>query len=430
MKQIILIFSLVLVLVSFGQTPASVQQKSILIKNGTAHLGNGKVINKAYIGFENGIFTLVKDMLTNTIDEGKFDTIIDASGKQIYPGFINLNNTLGITEIDAVRSTRDYREVGLFNPHVRSQIAFNTESVVVSTVRTNGVLITQPTPRSGLISGTSSVMNLDGWNWEDATLKKDDGVHLNWSWMDEHPESSSKHLKRYETQKQKLEGYFDRALSYFKLGKNDPSNLEFNSLNGVFSGVKRLYIHADMAKQIIDAMAFCKKYEVKHPVIVGGTESYMVAEELKSLNIPVLIGRVHSLPMNDDDPVDASFTLAKKLQDAGVLYGIQGRGDMEAMNSRNLPFNAGTARTYGLTNEQAVTAITLSNAKICGIEDVVGSIEKGKQATLFISTGDALDQLTNKVELAFIQGKQLDLSNHQTELYHKYSKKLGLKVQD
>lgn len=430
MKYLLYILSVFTLAMSFAQTPGAKQNKSILIKNGTAHLGNGKTINKAYIGLDNGMFTLVKDMLTNTIDESKFDTIIDASGKQIYPGFINLNNTLGITEIDAVRSTRDFREVGLFKPHVRSQIAFNTESIVVSTVRTNGVLITQPTPRSGLISGTSSIMNLDGWNWEDATLKQDDGIHLNWSWMDENPEAKSKHLKRYDEQLKKLYTYFDKAKSYFDKGEIDQSNLEFNALNGVFNGDKRLYIHADLAKQIIDIFAFVKKYKIKHPVIVGGTESYLVSDELKSLKIPVIIGRIHSLPMNEDDPVDESFTLAKKLQDAGVLFGMQGRGDMEAMNSRNLPFNAGTARTYGLTNEQAIEAITLSNAKICGIDNEVGSIEKGKQATFFISSGDALDQITNKVELAFIQGRKLDLNNHQKNLYKKYSKKLGIEIKD
>lgn len=411
-----------------GQIPGKKQDQSVLLKNAILHIGNGKQIDKAYIGFEDGLITMVKDMLTNTINEQDFDTIIDVKGQHVYPGFINLNNTLGITEIDAVRSTRDFSEVGLFKPNVRSQIAFNTESVVVSTVRTNGVLITQATPRRGLISGTSSLINLDGWNWEDATLKQDDGIHLNWSHMDEHPSEQSKHLKNYETQLKQIHAYFQKAESFHKASIKDEANLSMIAMEGVFDGTKRLYIHADKAKQILDILAFCKKYKIKYPVIIGAKESYKVADELKAMKIPVIIGRIHELPSSEDAPINESFVLPKKLIDAGVLFGIQNSGEMEAMNSRNLPFNAGTARAYGLTNAEAVQAISLNNAIITGIDGQVGSIEEGKQATLFVSKGDALDQLTNDVTLAFVQGRKIDLDNHQKRLYKKYGDKLGIEV--
>jgi imidazolonepropionase-like amidohydrolase len=411
-----------------GQIPGKKQDQSILLKNAVLHIGNGKQIDKAYIGFEEGLITLVKDMLTNTINEQDFDTIIDVKGQHVYPGFINLNNTLGITEIDAIRSTRDYSEVGLFKPNVRSQIAFNTESIVVSTVRTNGVLITQATPRRGLISGTSSLINLDGWNWEDATLKQDDGIHLNWSHMDEHPSEQTKHLKNYETQLEQIHSYFQKAESFYLASIKDEANLSMIAMQGIFDGSKRLYIHADKAKQILDVLAFCKKFNIKYPVIVGGRESYKVTHELKAMKIPLIIGRIHTLPSSEDASVNESFELPKKLMDAGVLFGIQNSGEMEAMNSRNLPFNAGTARAFGLTDGEAVQAITLNNAIITGTDDLIGSVEVGKQATLFVSRGDALDQLTNNVTLAFIQGRQLDLDNHQKQLYKKYGDKLGIEV--
>ena len=427
MKKYILICLTFLFVVGVqAQIPGAKQTQSILLKNGFLHIGNGKTIAKSYIAFDEGIITMAKDMLTNTIDESVYDTVIDLKGQHVYPGFINLNNTLGITEIDAVRSTRDFSEVGLFKPNVRSQIAFNTESVVMSTVRTNGVLITQPTPRRGFISGTSSIMNLDGWNWEDATLKQDDGVHLNWAWMDENHSDANKHLKRYERNLITLESYFSKALSFYSSNKKDETNLQMLAMEGIFDGSKRLYIHADKVKQLLDVLSFVKKYKIKHPVIVGGAESVQVAEELKSMEIPVLLNRVHSLPNYEDSPIDEAFVLPKQLQDAGVLFGIQNHGEMEAMNSRNLPFNAGTARSYGLTNEQAISAVTLNNAQIVGIDHLVGSVEKGKQATLFVSKGDALDQLTNQVNFAFIQGRILDLDNHQKRLYRKYSKKLGI----
>ena len=160
--------------------PAPVQKKSILLMNGTAHLGNGQVIQNSAIGIKDGKLTLVADATVIRLQAGAFDTTINIAGKQVYPGFIAPNSTLGLNEIEAVRSTRDFSETGNYNPHVRSIISYNSYSKIPPTVRTNGVLVAQITPRNGIISGTSSVIELDGWNWEDMTMKADDGIHLNW----------------------------------------------------------------------------------------------------------------------------------------------------------------------------------------------------------------------------------------------------------
>ena len=155
-------------------------QKPILFIGATAHLGNNEVIQNAAISIKNGKFDLVADANLIRIDPGAFDTIYEIYGKHIYPSFILPNTTLGITEIDAVRASRDYKETGKINPNIRSLIAYNTDSKLAKTVRSNGVLIAQVTPRGGLVSGQSSIMHLDGNNWEDAAIKADDGIHINW----------------------------------------------------------------------------------------------------------------------------------------------------------------------------------------------------------------------------------------------------------
>ncbi|MCX6310953.1 MAG: amidohydrolase family protein [Bacteroidetes bacterium] len=400
--------------------------------NGTAHLGNGEVIQNSLVGFKDGKITLVGDAQTVRLDKNAWDTIINCFGKQLYPGFIAPNTTLGLTDIETVRGSNDFNDVSGYNPHVRSQIAFNTDSKIPPTVRTNGVLVAQVTPRGGRIAGTSSIMALDGWNWQDATLKMDDGVHLDWpsfysrNWNESGGNTYSQN-KDYETQLQELEKFFAEAKAYNENPNNSEKNIRFEAMRGVFTGEKNLYIHASYMKGITEAATFSKKFGIPHMVIVGGTESYKCTQVLKENNIPVMLERVHSLPLRDDDDVDQCYKTAFQLQQAGVLFCLQNEGDMEAMNARNIPFLAGTTVAYGLTQEQAIAALTGNTAKILRIDNFMGTLEVGKDATLFISEGDALDMKTNNVTWAFIQGRKLDLRNEQQQLYHTYEEKYGLK---
>ncbi len=413
--------------------PAKKQTKSILLMNGTAHLGNGQVIQNSVVGFKDGKISLVADATVIRLDKSAWDTAIDCSGKHIYPGFIAPNSTLGLTDIEAVRATNDFRDVGGFNPHVRSQIAYNTDSKINPTVRTNGVLLAQVTPRGGRISGMSSVMALEGWNWQDATVKADDGVHLNWpsyysrSWNEEDGFSAYTQNKDYETQRQNLEKFFAESKAYAENPGTVETNLRLAAMNGIFTGAQVLYIHADLLKEIAESVSFAKKFSITRMVIVGGSDSWKCTELLKQNNIAVMLSRVHSLPLRTDDDVDQPYKTAAQLQDAGVLFCIQNEGDMEASNARNLPFQAGTCVAYGLKPEQAIAALTGNSAKILGIDKLTGTIEIGKDATLFVSEGDALDMKTNNVTWAFIQGKKLDLRNEQIELYKRYEEKYGLK---
>jgi hypothetical protein len=409
------------------QTPASKQSKPIAIIGATAHIGNGQVIPNSLIIFKDGKITSVVDATVVKTDLTGMD-VIRANGKQVYPGFIAPNSTLGLVEIDAVRATEDDDEIGDMNPNIRSIIAYNAESKVVESMRPNGVLLGQITPRGGRISGTSSVVQFDAWNWEDATVKVDDGIHMNWPdsftrgrwWLGE--DASLKPNDKYADQVNEVTSFFNESKAYAE-GDKTIVNLPFKACEGLFDGSKTLYINVDDAKGITDAINFSKANNIKHMVIVGGYEALKVADLLKQNNIPVIVERLHSLPNNDDDDYDLPYKMASQLTNKGVLVALSAKGGMERMNTRNLPFYAGTAVTYGLDKEEALKLITSNTAKILGIDANYGTLEAGKSATLFISEGDALDMRTNQLTHAFIDGRSVSLETHQTQLWHRYEDK-------
>lgn len=411
--------------------PANKQSKSILILNGTAHLGNGQIINNSAVGFKDGKLTLVADATLIRLTKDAYDETIDASGKQIYPGFIAPNSTLGLVEIDAVKSSDDESELGSMNPNVRSIIAYNAESKVIETVRPNGILMAQITPRGGRISGTSSIVQLDAWSWQEALVKENDGIHLNfpspfkqsgrWSEPGEIPLN-----KDYSKQMNEITTFLSNAKAYQQTITKE-RNVVFESTRGLFDGSQTLFITANDELQIIDAIKLAKESGIKKIVIVGGFEAYKTADLLKSNNIGVFLRRVHDMPQYDDQDVNLPYKMAKILVDKGVVVALENSGDKERMNTRNLPFLAGTCVAYGLDKEQALQLITSNTAELLGINSFCGTLEEGKDATLFISDGDALDMRTNKLSKAYIQGRLINLENHQSNLNRIYKEKYNQK---
>ncbi len=405
MKQILLF------LILSGQFIANAQR--ILLLNGTAHIGDGQVIDAAAIGVINDRINFVKNALTQSFDPTQWDTIIQLNGQHIYPSFVSANNILGLTEIDAVRATRDFNDVGIWNPHVRAQIAFNVESRVIETVRTNGVLISQATPRGGYISGTSALMKLSGWNWEDATIVANDGIHLNWPYSKD----------SYQKEKQEIYRFFGMAKAYAERKDGQPEDLRLEAMKACFNAQKRVYVHAESLQQIVDVIEFAKDFELTSPVIVGGAEAYLIGPKLKDSKIPIMLGRIHSLPQHEDDLTFQPYRLPALLKAQGILFCLQNEGDMQPMNTRNLPFQAGTTMAYGLSEEEALQTISLNVCKIVGIDHDYGTLAAGKKATFFVSKGPALDMKTNFVSLILIDGKFCPTSNFQQELYQKYQDK-------
>jgi len=428
-KYILTLFLAAAGIKTFAQAdiiPAKAQDKKIAIMGAKLHLGNGQVIENGYVMFDKGKITGVGDATV-----AKFDltgvTVITANGKHVYPGFIAPITTLGLTEFESVKATLDFEEIGNINPHIRALVAYNTDSKVPATLRSNGILMAQVTPQGGTISGSSSVMQLDAWNWEDAAIIKDDAQHMTWPVMPRlrggfgragglTPDALK---ERTQALINELDGLFAEAKAYADTEKPEVINARLAAMKHLFEGKQKLFITADSQKDIIDAVKFAKKYGIT-PVIVGADEAYLIIPFLKENNISVVVKQPHALPNNNDDDVNMPYKNAGILANAGVEVVVSIDGYWQ---QRNLPFMAGTVAAWGLDKEKALSTITLNTAKVLGIDKTTGSLEIGKDATLFISGGDALDMKTNNVERAFIQGRDINLDNLHKQLDRKFSGK-------
>jgi imidazolonepropionase-like amidohydrolase len=408
-------------------TPAPKQSEKICVHGATIHIGNGQVIENGVLVLENGKFTQVSP--ANTLDIKTLNCkLIDASGQHIYPALIGLNTYLGLSEIEAVRATNDGAEQGSQNANVRTIVSYNTDSRVTPTVRSNGVLYAQIVPGGGLVSGTTSLVQLDAWNWEDAAILTEEGVVLNWPslqrkmgwWADAKGYEPN---KEYDQQRQDIIDYFLEAKSYSG-SSVEKKNLRFESLQEVVKGKRKLYINVQHIKEILHAIDFAEQMGLQI-TLIGAADAYMIADILAQKKISVILGRTHELPNYADEDIYQPYKTPAILQKAGVLYAISNEGFWQV---RNLAFQAGQAVPYGLTKEQALTSITLHPAKILGIDHRIGTIELGKDASFILSTGDVLDMRTSQITRAFIDGRSINLGNKQTDLYHKFIEKYGLKV--
>lgn len=406
--------------------PAGVQDKPIALMNGIIHIGNGEVINNGIITIHDGKISSVGDARAVKIDLSVYE-VINVSGKHVYPGLILANSRLGLVDINAVRATRDYQEVGEFTPNVRSVIAYNTDSEVIPTLRYNGILLTQVVPRGGIISGTSSVMALDGWNWEDAAYALDGGIHIYWPsylsapkwWLGE---TDWKKNEDYDKKTREIEEFLQNSWSYAQQEDPEEVNLKMKAMKGLYKGQKKMYVHADGKRQIIESVRMLKRNEIQDIVVVGAANAYYVMDFLKDNDIPVLLTNVHRLPEFDEEDVDMPFKLPALLVKKGISVGLI-HDDGDVQSSRNLAFYAGTAAAYGLEKEEALKLITSNPAKILGIDKTTGTLEQGKDANIVVSEGDLLDMRTNKLEYAFIRGRKVILVGKQQMLYERYKEK-------
>jgi imidazolonepropionase-like amidohydrolase len=390
------------------------QPTTTIIMNGTIHVGNGEVIENGVLVMEQGKIVQVGKTLNTLYKTAK---VIDAKNKHIYPGLIAMNNIMGLNEIDAVRATHDYDENGSFNPNVRSLIAFNTDSKILPTAIYNGILFTQPVPQGGVISGSSSLMKAKGWNWEDAVVKTDDGIHLNWPQIGRNKPDEE---NQGEKEVMDINRFFADAYQYSQQAK-PVFNARLAAMNGVFTRKMNLYVHANDAKSLVRAITFFKQ---NHPtiklVLVGAQEAYLITDLIRSYQIPVVLGNIHRLPAHNADGIDQPYQTPAQLAKLGITFALSQEGSWEA---RNLSYLAGTAAAYGLAKEEALMAITLTPAKIMGVDQQIGSLELGKDASLIICEGDLLDMKSSALSMVFLNGEEIDLKNEQVLLFEKYKKK-------
>ncbi len=409
--------------------PAKEFKGRMFITNGTIHVGNGTVIENGTIEVNNGKIVNVGANITPASGA----KVVDAKGKQVYPGLILPTSDIGLKEIGSgVRGSNDFTELGDLNPSVRSIVAYNSDSKFINVLKAQGILLIGVTPQGGTISGSSSVVQTDAWNWEDAAYKMDGAIHINMpSFMARRgsrrriggTEPAGDPIKMAEEKVAEIKSFFTQAKAYAGEADHKYTNLKLQAVQGLFNKKQKLFVHADQVKQMLIVIDFVKDFGFD-VVIVGGSESFQIPELLKQNNISVILNQQHSLPTMDDDDVDQPYKTPAALQKAGVLFALN--DEDETTRYRNLSYNAGTAATYGLTKEEALQAITLNAAKILGIDDITGSLEAGKDANIVISDGDILDMKSSLVEKAFIQGREVSLDNKQHQLYDRYKKKYNI----
>lgn len=408
--------------VALTPTPAPAQTRATAITDVTIHIGDGNVI-------ANGTVTFSKGKITGVYPAADAPgltehNVISHSGEHLYPGFILPNTRLGLVEVSNIRASVDVQERGRLNASVRSLVAYNTDSEIIPTYRFNGILTAQITPKGSLIAGTSSIVQLDAWNWEDAALEVDDGLHVYWPKLLKRKVDYLRQTlefepnEKYREQLEPLLGLFAEAQAGGVEG-----NLNVAAVQRVLKGDAILYLHVDSAREIVDALDFAKDYAVSNVVLVGAREALKVRDLILERQVPILVQFILGLPASEDTPIDENYSRPARFKAAGFTVGLAAQIRMEPASGRNLPFIAGTAAGFGLDPEEALAMITSGNAEILGIADELGTIEVGKRATLFVSKGDALDMRTNQLTSAYIDGRAVEIRGTQQELFERFRKK-------
>jgi len=406
-------------------TPAQPQERPVAIVGATIHPVSGPVLASGTIVFDHGrIVSVGAGPAPGGAD------VVDGAGKHVYPGLIDAWTNLGLTEIDANRATRDYAEVAPIAPNVRADQAFQPESELIPVTRSNGVLLAHVTPRGGVLGGQSALMELDGWTNVDMTLRAPLGVVVTWPNMlvvrGDDPRAEARQKDARDTALRNLNQAFDDAQAW-RTGAA-AHDRRWESMRGVLEGKQPLLVVAEEVHQIEAAVAFAAERKLKL-VIYGGYDAPLVAELLKAHDVPVIVSSILRSPRRRGDPYDAAFTVPARLAAAGVRFAIANGGG--AWSERNLPYQAATAQAFGLTEDQALEAITLSPARILGVDDRVGALAAGKDATLIVTDGDVLEESSHVLK-AYIEGRAVDLTDRQKVLDEKYREKyrrLGAKAQ-
>ena len=403
------------------QIPGKPQTRPIVIKGATVHVVDGPVIENGSVLFQDGkIVAVAKAVLVppKAIE-------IDAEGMHVYPGLIEPITDIGLREISAVAATDDRTERGDRNPNARSWVAVNPDSELIPVARANGVLVAMTAPRGKFLRGQSAVIQLDGWSTNEMLLRAPAGLYVDWRAMEPSDDDEKKRITKRTEKHNDFDALIDEARRY-GIARNSrpdqiPTNVRLESLLSVIDGELPLIAEANDQRQIESAVAYAQRHSLKL-IIYGGYDAADSAELLKKYDVPVIIAGVYRLPMRRNDPYDTPYTLPKRLRAAGVKFCIGGPGAGSpggAAAARNLPYHAANAVAYGLSPAEALRAITLSSAEILGVDDKIGSLTVGKDATLIISTGDIL-QTESNVTHAWIQGRKVDLGSRHQMLYEKY----------
>ena len=416
--------------------PAPAQNHPVLLTGGTVHTVSGAVLEKADVLFVDGRIAGVGTGLKAPAGA----EVVRIDGKHVYPGLIAASTKLGLIEVEAVRATVDTAEVGTLNPNARALVAINPDSELIPVARSNGVLtaLSVPSARPDLIAGLSALIRLDGWTWEDLSIRPAAALHVVWpdlaiNRLPTAPKKPDEQQKDIDTKLRKLDEAFAAARAYAQArtaataaGRPAPdTDLRWEAMVPVFEGKLLVFVHADEAKQIEAALAWARRQQLKI-TLVGGADAALFATELHDAGVSVILTGTQILPQRRDDGFDTSFATPELLRQAGVKFCIAGSpgGASSFGNERNVGYEAAKAVGYGLPHDEALKAVTLYAAQVLGVGDELGSLETGKRATLIVTDGDPLE-IPTQVEIAYIDGRRIDLNNRQLALYDKYRKRLA-----
>lgn len=425
---VLLIFSIIY---GNNQIPGTNQKRPILLRGGTLHTVTGNVLEEYDLLFAEGKIVTIDEQIQPSPETD----VLDIYGKHVVPGFIAGYTRIGLTEISAVKQTNDHSEIGEINPNVRANVAYNPDSDLIPVTRSNGVLIVNSSPSSGRIPGQSSVMVMDGWTWEEATLKHPSALNLNWPNMRYNfrkdakkkekiqREEYNKSLREMDLLIRDVRAYHHRKNAKERKAEHkQKTDLRLESMIPFVVFKDPIHIKADDVRQIEAAIKWSNKHDL-NIVIVGGRDAWMIPEVLVQNNIPIIILGVQTTPRRRFEPIHTPYKIPAMLQKAGVHFCISlDPGYPMDGHVRTLPDEAMRAASWGLTKDQALRAITLSAAEILGVDDQIGSLELGKDATLFISDNEPLTQDNHPIK-AYIQGREIDLSDRQKNLWNKYKEK-------
>jgi len=414
-----------------NQIPGESQKRPILLKGGIIHTVSTDILEGYDILFSKGkIVRIEKNIMASPETD-----VYDVYGKHIVPSYIAPITRIGLVEVNAVRQSVDYAETGSINPNVKANVSYNPDSELIPVTRSNGVLIANSVPTGGRISGQSSVMMLDGWTWEQATLLHPSGLHINWpsfiiNYSSNVKKTEKQQLEDIQSSIRELNDIVQNVRAYFQSinqrnrnsDNRQRADLRLESMIPYIVKKQTIFIHADEARQIESAIKWAKLNDLKI-VIVGGKDSWRIPKLLVKNNIPVILDRVERIPMRRFEKIHKPYETPLLLKNAGVQFCLNTRiGYPHDGNIRNLPNEAMRAIAYGLNKSEALRSITLSTAEILGVDDKIGSIDVGKDATFFIADKEPMEMSSN-ILMAFIQGKEIDLSDRQKTLYKKYQEK-------
>ncbi len=410
---------------------------TLLLTNGIIHTVSGET-------FMNGGVLIDGDKIASVFDgkhSGKLfaDKIVDLQGQHLYPGLIALNSAVGLSEIEAVRATQDTTEVGDYTPDVQSWIAVNPDSELLPVARANGITHVEPAPQGGVVAGVSGLVALDGWTTEQMTIKHPVALHVYWpsAELDTTPKEKFRDKSKFksledqalerQTKLKAFEEFFLEARAYAKAraalaqsGSPDPGiNPPWEAMLPIVRGEIPIMVHANDLRQIKAAAKWAQTNDYKI-ILVGGRDAWLAADLLAARKIPVVYEFTFTQPHREQDVYDINFKAPERLRQAGVTVAFSnGSSSFQAALAKNLPYLAAQSVAFGLSESEALKGITLYPAQLLGVEKRLGSLEPGKEATMFVCDGNILD-LRARVTQMWIAGHEVSLESRHTRLYEKY----------